>query len=32
MKMSNGKYFPPYTESEIVKVDLDLSNYGNKLI
>ena len=28
--MSNGEYFPPYKESEIVKIDLDLSNYATK--
>ena len=25
--MSSSQYFPSYTESEIIKVDLDLSNY-----
>ena len=25
--MSISQYFPPYAESEIIKVDLDLSNY-----
>ena len=25
--MSNNQYFPPYTKSEVVKVELDLSNY-----
>ena len=28
--MSDGQYFPPYIESEVVKVDLDLSNYATK--
>ena len=28
--MSDGKYFPPYIQSEFVKVDLDLSNYATK--
>ena len=28
--MSSGQYFPPYTESEVVKVELDLSNYATK--
>ena len=25
-----SQYFPPYTEPEIVKIDLDLSNYATK--
>ena len=25
--MSSSQYLPPYTEPEIVKIDLDLSNY-----
>ena len=25
-----SKYFPPYTESEIIKVELDLSNYAKQ--
>ena len=25
-----NQYFPPYTEPEIVKIDLDLSNYAKK--
>ena len=28
--MSDGQYFPLYIESEVVKVDLDLSNYATK--
>ena len=28
--MSDGQYFPPYIESGVVKVDLDLSNYATK--
>ena len=25
-----AQYFPPYTETEIVKIDLDLSNYATQ--
>ena len=25
-----NQYFPPYTEPEIVKIDLDLSHYATK--
>ena len=28
--MSNNQYFPPYLKSEIIKVELDLSNYATQ--
>ena len=28
--MSNSQYFPPYTESETIKINLDLSNYATQ--
>ena len=28
--MSNSQYFSPYTKSEIIKVELDLSNYATQ--
>ena len=29
--MSHGQYFPPYTESEVFKVKLGLSNNATKI-
>ena len=31
IRISNSQYFPPYTKSEIIKVELDLSNYATNL-
>ena len=28
--MSNSQYFPPYTEFESIKIDLDLRNYATQ--